>query len=75
MDAAEPTATLTTIKTEQLPAPFWRGVLDDIHVNASGALGFVCALGIIWGPEDMQKKFTATAAAAGIYLFASAKAK
>jgi len=48
--------------------------MADVHVNASGLLLFGCiAVGIIW-PET-KPKADAIAAAAGSYLFASAKAK
>ena len=47
---------------------------DDIHVNASGAVFFVCELvGIIW--PEAKPKAQAIAMAAGIYLFGAAKSK
>jgi hypothetical protein len=47
----------------------------DGHINASAIVGIICALGVIWGPPELQSKFTATGIAAAGWLGASAKAK
>jgi hypothetical protein len=70
----QPVSEVNTIKTEPLPKPFWQGVLDDIHVNASGLFMFACgALAIFW-PEH-KDQFQELTVLGATYLFASAKNK
>jgi hypothetical protein len=65
---------VTTIKTESLPKPFWNGVLEDIHVNASGLFMFVC-LGLAIFLPAYKSQLNELAALGATYLFASAKNK
>lgn len=70
-----PVASPGSILASPAGAPgFWRGVIDDIHINASGAVLFACVCGGIWLPSH-KAEFDQTAAAAAGYLFASAKQK
>ena len=61
----------TTIISDTKPP--W--LTADGHINASAIVGIICALGVIWGPPELQSKFTATGIAAAGWLGASAKAK
>ena len=73
-DTTKGTVTTETVKVEQLPKPFWQGIIDDIHTNGSGLVIFACiAVGIIW--PEYKEKCSALSTAASIYLFGASKNK
>lgn len=70
-------ALVTTFKsteTTTVKPTFWQGMIDDIHVRASGLFIFVC-LGVgVFYPE-LKPKMTELVALAATYLFGSAVTK
>jgi hypothetical protein len=74
VQATTGTVTTETTKVEVLPKPFWAGIMQDAHVNASGLFMFVCGALAIFLPE-YKTQLNELTILAGTYLFASAKGK